>query len=77
MANPQKGPWEHGVGIQIPISPYRSLTLWARILVTLPPNGSRIRKNSDIAQFHAKWPEFLQIRLQIVANTIWLKCYEF
>ncbi len=38
-------------------------------------DGSRIRKNSDVAQFHAKWPEFLRIRLQIDAHATWLKCY--
>ena len=48
-----------------------------RKVAAFQPNGSRIRKNSDGAQFHAKWPEFLQIRLQIVvcglaSRAIWL-----
>ncbi len=37
------------------------------IFVTLQPSGSRIRKNSDVAQFHTKCSEFLRIRLPIDA----------
>ena len=35
------------------------------LFVTLQLSGSRIRKNSDVVQFHAKGSEFLRIRLQI------------
>lgn len=51
------------------------LEVSGRKKVTFQPSGSRIRKNSEIAHFYAKWSEFLRIRLQIVAYTTWLKCY--
>ena len=45
--------------------------------VTLQPNGSRIRKNSESPQFNSEWTEFLRIQLPFSNVTIWLKCYRF
>ena len=45
-------------------------------IVTLQPRGSRIRKNSGLAQLDVELPDFLRIRLQIDAVASRLKCYE-
>ena len=44
-------------------------------LVTVQPNGSRIRKNSETTYLNAYWTEFLRIQLRLASVAIRLNCY--